>query len=72
MRAGSEKKGRGYSFFGRVKVDGKVVLLPAYGVDEGNEVTVNGSRVQPESKVYVVMNKLRAGSVPSAIPLIRS
>jgi 23S rRNA pseudouridine2605 synthase len=42
---------------GRVKVDGKVVLMPAYRVEEGNEVTVDGSRVQPESKVYVVMNK---------------
>lgn len=42
---------------GRVKVDGKVVLMPAYRVDEENEVSVDGSRVQPESKVYVVMNK---------------
>jgi len=42
---------------GRVKVDGKVVLMPAYRVDEENEVSVDGSPVQPESKVYVVMNK---------------
>ena len=42
---------------GLVKVDGKVVLMPAYRVDEENEVSVDGSPVQPESKVYVVMNK---------------
>ena len=42
---------------GRVKIDGKVVLLPGYRVEETRDVTVDGVRIQPEEKVYIVLNK---------------
>lgn len=42
---------------GRVKVDGKVVLLPGYRVGETNSVLVDGAPVEPEKRVYLVMNK---------------
>lgn len=42
---------------GRVRVDGKVVLLPAYRVANGASVTVDGSPVTPEEKKYLVVNK---------------
>lgn len=42
---------------GRVKVDGKVVLLPGYRVEEENSVLVDGIPVEPEKRVYLVMNK---------------
>lgn len=42
---------------GRVRVDGKVVLLPGYRIDEVNRVEVDGAAVLPEKKTYLVLNK---------------
>ncbi len=42
---------------GKVRVDGKVVLLPAYRVTEGMTVTLDGKTVLPEEKKYLVLNK---------------
>ena len=42
---------------GRVRVDGKVVLLPAYRVTGGMTVTLDGKTILPEEKKYLVLNK---------------
>lgn len=42
---------------GRVRVDGKVVLLPAFRLPEGALVTVDGAPVRPEEMRYVLLNK---------------
>ncbi len=44
---------------GRVKVDGKVVLLPGYRVGEENRVEVDGAEILPERRTYLVLNKPR-------------
>ena len=42
---------------GRVRVDGKVVLLPGFRVEPGMSVTVDGGPVRPQRLRYLVMNK---------------
>lgn len=42
---------------GRVRVDGKVVLMPAYRVEEGQRVEADGREVRPERRAYLVLNK---------------
>ena len=42
---------------GRVRVDGKVVLLPSYRVAAGMTVLVDGRQVEPQEMKYLVMNK---------------
>lgn len=42
---------------GRVRIDGKVVLLPGYIVEPGADVRVDGSPVTPQENRYLVMNK---------------
>ena len=42
---------------GRVRVDGKVVLLPAYRVTGEMTVTLDGKTVLPEERKYILLNK---------------
>ncbi len=42
---------------GHVRVNGKVVLMPAFRVPEGALVSVDGVLVRPEEKKYLVLNK---------------
>ncbi len=42
---------------GRVRVDGKVVLLPGFRVEPRMSVTVDGGPVRPQRLRYLVMNK---------------
>lgn len=44
-------------FDGRVTVDGQTVTDPARDVDDGNEITVDGERVQTEQTVVYAVNK---------------
>lgn len=44
-------------FDGRVTVDGKTVTDPARGVNERNDVTVDGSRIEPAKTVVYAVNK---------------
>ncbi len=44
-------------FDGRVTVDGNTVTDPARDVDDGNEITVDGERVQTEQTVVYAVNK---------------
>lgn len=44
-------------FEGRVTVDGKTVTDPARDVDDHNEITVDGDRVQHEKTVVYAVNK---------------
>lgn len=42
---------------GRVRVDGQVVTDPAHGVDNGNDVRVDGHRLEPEGHEVWMVNK---------------
>ena len=42
---------------GRVRINGKVVLLPGYRVENDMDVSVDGQTVQPQEHRYLVMNK---------------
>ena len=42
---------------GLVKVNGKVVTEMGYKVQDGDDVRYNDSRISPEKKVYVLLNK---------------
>lgn len=42
---------------GRVRINGKVVLLPGYRVEPDMNVSVDGQNVQPQEHRYLVMNK---------------
>lgn len=45
---------------GKVTVNGKVELSPAYQIEEGDQVAFDGKPIQPEEKlVYILMNKPR-------------
>ncbi|MGI6252029.1 MAG: pseudouridine synthase [Aminivibrio sp.] len=54
---GARRKVEEIIFSGRVKVDGKVVLMPGYRITDENRVEVDGAEVLPERLVYLVMNK---------------
>jgi 23S rRNA pseudouridine2605 synthase len=50
---------------GRVRINGAVLLNPGYHVQEGDNVEVDGTRIEPEQKkVYYLLNK-PAGYVTS-------
>jgi len=55
--AGARRKVESLIAEGRVRVDGKVVLMPGYRVDDTIRVTVDGIPVAPEEKKYIVINK---------------
>ena len=55
--AGARRKVESLIAEGRVRVDGKVVLMPGYRVDDTVRVTVDGNPVAPEEKKYIVINK---------------
>lgn len=42
---------------GRVRVDGKVVTDPAFGVEGGEEIRVDGHQVEPEGREVWMVNK---------------
>ena len=42
---------------GRVRVNGKVVLLPGYRIEPGMDVCVDNKSVRPQTHRYLVMNK---------------
>ena len=42
---------------GRVRINGKVVLLPGYRVGPDTDVSVDGKTVRPQEHRYLVMNK---------------
>ncbi|MDP5081311.1 MAG: S4 domain-containing protein, partial [Winogradskyella sp.] len=42
---------------GLVSVNGKVVTEMGYKVNRGDEVKVDGQRIMPEAKAYVLLNK---------------
>jgi 23S rRNA pseudouridine2605 synthase len=53
----SRRKADEYIKEGLVKVDGEVVLEMGYRVQEGQKVTFRDKSVDPETKVYVLLNK---------------
>lgn len=56
----SRRKCEDIIFAGRVKVNGKVTLLPQTMVDGNEEITVDGAFVKgEEAKVYFILNKPR-------------
>lgn len=43
---------------GNVKVNGEVMLTPGYKMNDGDQVTVNGKKIQPvKNLVYILLNK---------------
>ena len=55
--AGSRRGVEEFIAGGRVRVDGKVVLLPAYRVTGEMTVTLDGKTILPEEKKYILLNK---------------
>ncbi|MDR1875414.1 MAG: rRNA pseudouridine synthase [Synergistaceae bacterium] len=53
----SRRKSEEFVLGGRVRVNGKIILAPYFQTDPGDVVELDGARVAPCSKVYVVMNK---------------
>lgn len=54
---GARRKAEEVISSGRVRVNGKVVLLPGYRVEPGMEVSVDGRVLRPQEHRYFVMNK---------------
>jgi 23S rRNA pseudouridine2605 synthase len=54
---GARRKAEDVISSGRVRVNGKVVLLPGYRIEPGMEVSVDGKAVHPQEHRYLVMNK---------------
>lgn len=42
---------------GRVRVDGKVVTDPAFGVERGDDIRVDGHQIEPEGREVWMVNK---------------
>lgn len=56
--AAARRKADELIFQGRVRVDGKIVVLPAFQVDpDVMKVTLDGKPLVPERSVYLVINK---------------
>lgn len=54
----SRRKAEELLLEGRVRVDGKIILLPSIQIDpERTEITLDGRPVKPTPHVYIVMNK---------------
>jgi 23S rRNA pseudouridine2605 synthase len=54
----SRRKAEALILQGRVRIDGKIVILPSFRIDvDTMEVTLDGKRLRFEPLVYLVMNK---------------
>ena len=42
---------------GRVTVNGKAVITPAFTVSAADSVCVDGKKLNPEKKIYIMLNK---------------
>jgi len=53
----SRRKSEAIIASGRVRVDGRVVTDPAFGVEAGDDVRVDGHRLEPEGREVWMVNK---------------